>query len=560
MRPPSNFAPHGYGKIGIILTVLLLVLMPVATAWANARPPALVLQITVDQLRGDMIYRVEDRFGAAGFRYLLKNGLQYTDTHFGHASTRTATGHATLATGGGAAQHGMVGNNWYDAQSRHSVYSVEDPAYPVLAGDPRWGGRSPHRLESRTLGDELVKAGAGRARAFSVSTKDRAAIIMGGYEGKAYWFSTGTGNYATSTYYHETLPEWLARWNERHVADSMAGREWRLLRDPATYRAAGEGDRDYARPRGGMGQTFPHRLDKNSPASFYSALRYTPWADELTLQVVTALFEAEKVGQRGSTDYLSVSFSATDYVGHAFGPESLQAEDNLLRLDRVLAELFQLVDRRVGLARTLIVLSADHGVMPAPEYSMELGHEAGRIGFDPLLKPLNRAMAQRFETQYDLVRTYIKPSVYLDLDAVADLGLDVAVVERALADEILSRPGFAIAVTRSDLLAGNVPDTALGKRLLAAFHPVRSGNVLAFPAPLWYLSGTSHGDAATHGTPYFQDTHVPLIFAGPGVKPGVVKRRVAPRDIVPTLADYLGVPVPSGSVGSVLPEVTGAAE
>jgi arylsulfatase A-like enzyme len=298
-------------------------------------------------------------------------------------------------------------------------------------------------------------------------------------------------------------------------------------------------------------------MDDSTGGSFYSDLKYTPWADELTLDFTRALIAAEQVGQRGQVDYLSVSLSATDYVGHSFGPNSLEAEDNLLRLDRIVAGLLAAVDQAVGLENTLVVLSADHGVQAAPEHMEQHGFEAGRLGTEQHLEGLNKAMGDYFHTDENLVEAFQKPNLYLDLDAVERAGVILAHAEEKLAREVVKIPGFGHAFTRSDLLSGNIPPGPLASAVLNAFHPTRSGNVYAVPEPFWYFGHSPDGDAATHGTLYASDVYVPLIFAGPGISPKTVYRRVAPRDVAPTLSAIIGVLPPSGSVGEVLPEVLG---
>ena len=535
-----------------ILTIILAcaVWLPVV-----AEPPSLVLQITVDQLRGDMPSRFNERFGEGGFRYLLEQGTVYTDAQYQHANTSTAVGHATLATGGNVPQHGMVGNDWWDFAREEEVNCVEDRDSPLIGQKPGKKGRSPRNLEASTFSDELVLSNDGRSRAFAVSTKDRGAILLAGRSGKAYWYSKQSGEYVTSTWYHDIDPAWLNRWNAEKPADRLDGWEWTLLQDRDTYLFTDQPRRSWVRPRGSLGDAFPHRLEKDGSGSFYSALRYTPATDRLTLDVAQALIQSEEIGQGGHTDYLSISFSATDYIGHAFGPYSLEAEDNLLRLDRLLAELFAFIDEQVGLEKTLIVLSSDHGNAPAPEYSARHGLRASRLGLESHLDAINASLVQRFGTDDALLSAFLKPNLYLDFGVMARNDMDIREVERALVAEIQKLDGVGEALTRSQLFFGQVPDTPIGRRMVASFHPQRSGNVMFFPDPFWYLSKKPDGDAATHGTPQRYDTHVPVIFAGAGVPAQTVHRGVAPRDVVPTLSAFLGIAAPSGSVGQVLYEV-----
>lgn len=533
--------------------VLLAPLYGMAAAPAPALPPDLVLLVVVDQLRGDMPWRFRDRFGEGGFRYLMEQGTSYSNAQYQHANTLTASGHATLATGGNSPQHGLAGNDWFDAATRRAVYCMEDPGHPQLGGG---AGRSPRNLMSSTFGDELVLASGGRSRVFSVSLKDRSAIILGGHLGKAYWYSKSDGSFVTSSYYHEAEPEWMRRWNEAKPADRFRDTSWQLLQEPARYVFADQDERSHERPPAGLGRIFPHMLAGGDDTRFYSNLRETPMADELTLEFVRALVAAERPGRRGVTDMVAVSFSATDYIGHSFGPNSLEAEDNLLRLDQTLAALLRLVDSQVGLERALVVLTSDHGTAPIPEHMAERGFEAGRHDAKRFMRQVNEALKSRFGTERELALAFWNPGIYLDLEAIGELGLDTTMVERAAAEEILRIPGFALAFTRSDLLAGRYPSTPEAARVVAGFNADRSGNVIVVPSPFWYLEKEPESNAAMHGTLHRYDTYVPLMIAGPGIRRQlVVHREVAPRDLAPTLSAYLGIAPPSGSVGVLLEEI-----
>jgi predicted AlkP superfamily pyrophosphatase or phosphodiesterase len=519
-----------------------------------ASQPSLVLLVTIDQLRGDMPWRFQDRFGPAGFRYLMEQGTAYTNAHYQHLVTTTAAGHATLATGGNTPQHGIAGNDWFDVQARQPVYSTADHRHPLIGEKAGTGeGRSPRNLTSSTFGDELVAASAGKSRVFSVSIKDRGAIIPGGHLGKAYWYSKTTGKFVTSTYYHDEYPQWVQRWNNENHADRFRTQSWALLLQPESYVFWAQDDRWYEKPEGNLGRTFPHSLQTEEGDAFYSTLRYTPMGDQLILEFVKELVNSERVGSSGHTDILAVSFSATDYIGHAFGPNSLESEDNMLRLDRTLQELFQFIDRKVGLDDTLVVLSSDHGVSPAPEYLAALGLEAERHDPARFMGQVNAALSAKFNTDAKLALAFWSPGIYLDLDAVESLGIETAEVERELAAEIMKIPGFSLALTKSDLLTGRVPGTQEARLAINSFHPDRSGNVIVLQNPFWYLAGDPNSDAAMHGSPYNYDNHVPIMMAGPRIGHGKIDRRVAPRDVAPTISAYLGISPPSGAVGNPLP-------
>ena len=398
-------------------------------------------------------------------------------------------------------------------------------------------------------------ATAGRSRVFAISIKDRGAIIPGGHLGKAFWYSKDTGQFVSSTYYYDDYPVWVKAWNERKLADRYKDKSWELLRDRSTYVYGHMDDRPSEKSYQKLGRTFPHPLGNQNPKDYYSSLPFTPMGDQLTLDFVRELMRQERIGQQDSLDYVSISLSATDYVGHAFGPNSLEAEDNLLRLDQALADLFAFVNRTVGLDRTLIVLSSDHGVDESPEYKQALGFDAGRHYPEKFIEQTNAALQRRYDSEANFVIAFWNPSLYLSLRTVEGLGLDLAEVEQALAEEIFKLPGIALAITRSNLLTGNVGDTPIIRKVEQAFHPTRSGNVLIVQNQFWYLHPKADVYSAMHGSPYAYDTYVPVMFAGFNISPSVVPREIGPEDIAPTIAAYLGIKPPSGSVGQVLQEV-----
>ncbi|MDH3282795.1 MAG: alkaline phosphatase family protein, partial [Gammaproteobacteria bacterium] len=494
--------------------------------------------------------------GPGGFRYLMDRGTTYTNAHYQHSTTFTAVGHATLATGGNAAQHGLAGNDWYNTATGEQVYCVEDDRHPLIGKEPKaHQGTSPRNLTSSTVGDELILSTGGKSRVFSVSIKDRGAILPGGHLGKAFWYSSSSGQFVTSTYYFDEYPEWVKAWNAADHAGQYQNQTWDLLQDRAAYVFQDQDDRPFEKSYKHLGRTFPHALGNEDAKAFYAALRFTPMGDQITLAFAKELMVQEKLGQGKAMDMFAVSFSATDYLGHAFGPDSMEAEDNLLRLDRTLAEFLGFIDEQVGLDRTLVVLSSDHGIDEIPEYKTSLGVAAGRHRPDEFIAQANAALQARFDTTEKLVVAFWNPSLYLDPEAVKRVGVDVATVERALAEEMMRIPGFALGLTRTDLMAGDIPNTPTGNRVQAAFHPIRSGNVLIVQEPFWYLYPNPDQFAAMHGSPYSYDTYVPIMFAGPGIRHQKIDSPVAPRDIAPTMTGYLRITPPSGSVGTPLSEV-----
>jgi Type I phosphodiesterase / nucleotide pyrophosphatase len=527
--------------------VLLLGLAGIAAGQA-AEPPRLVLQITVDQLRGDMLPRFRDRFGAGGFRRLMEQGVWYANAHYGTGNTFTASGHAALVTGADAAEHGMVANYWFDRASGKRMYGVFDPEH----------GLSPRNLGSTTIADELVAASSGRSRAFAVAGKDRSAIIPAGRRGKAYWYSDANGHFESSSWYGSALPSWVRAWNDARPGERYRGQLWMPFRPAGAAQIAPTVSNELAHPHPAVGRSFPHRLPDDANATFFEALPETPFSDEYTLSFTRELIAREKLGRGGATDYLSVSFSALDYVGHAYGPSSLEYADTLLRLDALLAAMLTYVDEQVGAGRALIVLAADHGVDEIPEARRAAGYDADRLYPDKILEHVNRSLATRFGVTENVVAAFVPPGLYLDHARIAALQLDGTAVEAALAAELRSVPGVAFALTRSDLLAGRVPQTELMRRMQRAFHPQRSGDVVIVQQQFWYLYSDPECCAAMHGSPYSYDTFVPVIFVGAGIEPATVRRAVEPASVAPTIAALLGIDPPSGSTAPVLEEIVDA--
>jgi Type I phosphodiesterase / nucleotide pyrophosphatase len=423
-------------------------------------------------------------------------------------------------------------------------------------------GRSPAPILVSTFSDELALSSAGTSKLFGISVKDRGAVSMAGHAGKAFWFSKATGEFVTSTYYYKDYPSWVKDWNAKRIAFGYAGKSWDLLHAQSTYRYGDRDDMPYETNFPGYGRVFPHMFGKSDSKYFTTLLTLSPVGDELTLSFAKALIDGEKLGQGRTTDYLSISFSSTDYVGHLFGPSSLECEDNLLRLDRTLAELFKFVDQRVGLANTVIVLSSDHGAAEIPGYMNEFGIDAKY--FDPdVLNPKKleqipaiQAVKKRFKIEGELIQSYFQPYIYLNHDVLRERGLNQAEVERAVAAELQKLDGIWLAASSSALVEGSLPNTPLNQAILRNYNPKRSGDIYIVFKLGWFINDFDGLTVASvHGSPWRYDTFVPVIFVRPGVAAQQVFRQIATVDVAPTLSAILGITYPSGSVGKPLVEV-----
>jgi predicted AlkP superfamily pyrophosphatase or phosphodiesterase len=553
--------------IAFILATILQFLAPqTASAAEDGGDIRLVLQLTVDGLRADLLSRGNEQFEEGGFRYLLNNGAVFANAHYQHANTETIVGHATLATGAHPSVHGMTGNVWYDAEAGELAYNIEDPDSPILPvrdeqqkGDQvdpsqklsRTQGRSPEALLAETLADKMLSYSGGKSRAYAVSGKDRSAVALAGKGGKAFWMSTDSGDFVTSAWYYDAYPEWVVQWNAQRKASAYAGTEWALLNDKESYLLAGQDDRPYETDLRGFGRTFPHRFGEAGNKLLYTQVVASPKGDALLADFAKSLVLSEKLGKGPAIDFLSVSFSGVDAVNHFFGPASLENEDMVLQLDRTLADLLAFIDDKVGLDHTLIVLSADHGIAELPEYMAERGMDSGRLTPDVILAAVERISKERFGVG-GLVRFYYRPYIYLNREQIAEAGLDPAEVREILAEALTLEPGIHIAATRQMLESW--PDRKLFNQIRNNYHPVRSGDIYIVQEPYWF-NFDKGPVAGMHGSPWNYDTHVPIIFSGPGVRSGITYRRVQPADVAPTLAALMGMSPPASAQGSVLPEV-----
>ncbi|MBL4798351.1 MAG: alkaline phosphatase family protein [Oleispira sp.] len=558
----------------LLITLPLMMAIPfISQTHADDRnTPKLIVQITVDQLRGDLPTRYYQRLAEGGFKYLWQEGLVYSDAHHAHANTETIVGHATLATGTYPSIHGMVGNLWFDRDTGRSIYNIEDAEYSLLSKnadvndateiDPtqraaNTGGRSPNAILTTTFSDELSANTNGKAKVFAVSVKDRGAVSMAGHSGKAFWFSKSSGEFVTSNYYYDHYPEWVNRWNAQQLPHKYADTDWTLLNNSSSYLFKDSDDRAWETDVAGFGRVFPHAYGKSSSAYFNTLLTLSPAGDELTLNFATTLLKSEKLGQGKVTDYLAISFSSTDYVGHIFGPSSLEAEDNILRLDRTLAKLFKMLDKQVGLDNILIVLSADHGGPDTPGYLAEHNIPAGYVNLSSWEKePAIERIKKRFKIKGKLIEKFVHPYLYLSAEVNDNQSIDRLALDNAISAELSAFQGVHSAVSSSAISQGRLDENYVNRLVINNFHPLRSGDFYVVFKPNWFINDFDGLTvASTHGSPWRYDTYVPVVFVGAGIEANNIHRRIQTVDIAPTLSAYLGIKPPSGAVGEVLFEV-----
>jgi predicted AlkP superfamily pyrophosphatase or phosphodiesterase len=523
--------------------------------------PKLVVLIVLDQVRQEYLERFKPLFGEGGFRRLLAGGASFSNCRYVHFPTFTAPGHGTVLTGTTPSNNGIIGNWWFDRLSGEFVTSVSDKSRKLL-GVPTGPAASPHRLIGTTLGDELRMSSNNRSKVIGVAFKDRSAILPAGKDANlAVWFDAASGLFVTSDYYADRLPDWVEKINATKPADKFFGARWeRILPEKAYETVAVADDQPGEDLSPGGTRTFPHiitgGLDKPGPR-FYNALEDSPFASEMLLDLAKAAIDNEKLGVDDEPDILSIGFSANDEAGHLYGPHSQEVADLTLRTDRLLASLLGFLDSRIGRQNYLVVVTADHGVAPTPEYATDHKLNGQRISPDTVRQAIEHQLSARFGEgkwiEEQAARLVADLSVYLNRSTITGKGLDPAVVERAAGDAALSIPGVYRAYTRTEMLSGRFPKDLIGTLVANGFHPERSPDVILIPEPMSIVWANKGG--TTHGSPYSYDTHVPLIFYGSRVKPGVYSTVCSPCDIAPTLAVLFGVGLPTVSTGQVLQQV-----
>jgi len=525
------------------------------------RPPKLIVPILIDGLGQHQVMKHAGRFGAGGFRRLLEEGAWFSDARYGHSTTITAVGHGTWLTGAYPYRHGMVSNDWYDRKTKKVVYCTEDPDVHYL-GEPtrEHQGTSPKNLAVTTVGDELRVATDLKSRVFAVSLKDRGAILPAGRLGVPYFYSAQTGRFISSDFYLEEFPEWWSDFQRGNPQNRWFGKVWTPLLPEEAYAGCYD-EQTQTQNFNGLGKKFPHKVAGLKPepgSSYYSAIEGTPFGHEYLVEFAKALITHESLGKNpdGVPDLCAISFSSHDFINHVFGPESAESMDDLLRLDRTLAALFQFLDGWVGLDQTLVVLTADHGFSYSPEYWSDVFRmDAKRIEAVPLLKKLNEHLEKAFGVE-KLAAAWRLPTIWLDYDLIDSKKLARPDVEREAATFLGAQPGIHSVFTRTQLSQGLLPQTRLAQLVSRSWVPQRSGDLLLVQQDGWFFKEERFQAVAMHGSPWTYDARVPVMFLGrPWIRPGSYAGPAEPTDIAPTLSQLLSVPPPSGCEGRTLTEI-----
>ena len=511
--------------------------------------PRLVVVIVIDQFRQDYLQRFGAHFEGGGFNRLLREGANFTQAQYSHATTDTCPGHAVISTGTWANQNGIVANRWFDTRRGETVDCASAP-----------GGEIAGNLLRPTIGDVLKEARGGEARVIAVAGKRAAAAMMGGRTADAiYWPGSGW-RFDSARHVASHSPGWVDRFNDARLADSYFESPWERLLPLEAYAVQGADDEPAERAADGFGRTFPHRLtrgDKVPGEDFYSAFQSSPFADEVLAEFAKAAIREERLGRGATTDLLSIGFSATDRIGHRFGPDSHEMMDNVVRLDRLLEELLTFIDQQVGLQHTLIVLTSDHGVAPLPERAPVRagGGAPGRVYEIGLVDAANAALEAAYgpPDSGDWVAFHDFPNLFLNEVSLRAKGILVPDAETLVKRALEDFSGLEAAFTRTELrrLQGTADQPAHARAVLLSFRPERSGHVVYQVAPFNVVAETG----TNHGSHWEYDSHVPLLWLGRGVQQGRYDSRVRPVDIAPTLMALLEIEMPKGSSGCILREM-----
>ncbi len=518
-----------------------------------AQTPKLVVGIVVDQMRYDYLTRFWNQYGEGGFKRLVNEGFNCKNNHFNYAPTSTGPGHTSVYTGTTPATHGIIGNDWFDKESGEDVYCAGDDSYASVGTTSDAGKMSPHRMLTTTITDELRLHTQKRGKVIGVALKDRGAILPAGHAANAaYWFEGGQdGNWITSTYYMDELPQWVVDFNSSDIVESYK-KPWNTLKPIETYVESGLDANNYeGLQEGETSNTFPHDLpaiwDQNGQ---FDLIRRSPYGNSITADFALAALEGEDLGADTITDFLAISFSSTDYVGHFFGVNSKEIEDTYIRLDQDLARIFSTLDEKVGEGEYTVFLTADHAAIDVPSYLMDSKIPAGYLDMNGMKTKFAEFLQYKYGTT-DVVRDLSNYQLFLDHKILTNLDIDLDDAQEEIARELLTYEGIGQVYTASQMWKNEYTE-GVPYILQNGYNQKRSGDVLLVPS-VGYISYGKTG--STHGSPQIYDTHVPLLLYGKGIKQGSTVTRTEIPDIAPTIAALLGMAFPSGTTGRPIGEV-----
>jgi predicted AlkP superfamily pyrophosphatase or phosphodiesterase len=532
-----------------IATLLILTLSLNAHAQSISRPK-LVVGLVVDQMRYDYLYRFYDRYSPGGFKRLLLQGFSCENTFIPYLPTHTAAGHTSIYTGSVPALNGIMGNSWYDKAQKKVVYCTDDTSVISIGSNSTAVQMSPANLWANTITDQLRLATNFTSKTIAIALKDRASILPGGHMSNAsYWFDNATGGWITSSYYMKDLPAWVKAFNAKKIPDNYLRQNWNTLYPITSYVQSTADSNEYENKLGAEDYTFPHNTS-NISSNRYEAFRTTPFGNSYTLEMAREAIRAEQLGKRGVTDFLALSLSSTDYIGHTFGPNSVEVEDTYLRLDKDLTAFFQYLDATIGKGQYLLFLTADHGAAHNPNFLKDNRIKPKSLDEAALRIPLNDSLQNRFKVK-NLIARYINYQYFLNDSVLTKNNLEKEEVKQYIIKLLVKQPSVAFAVDMTGINESSLPAN-LKMVLNNSYNPQLSGDIQVIFKPAGIDSWRT---GITHGlwNPY--DSHIPLVWFGWNIKHGATNREIYMTDIAVTLAALLHIQMPDAAIGKVITEV-----
>lgn len=514
--------------------------------------PKLVVGLVIDQMRWDYLYRYYNRYAKdGGFRRLLSQGFSCENTLIPYTPTVTACGHSSIYTGSVPAINGITGNDWWDYKRSQMVYCTSDETVNTIGYTGTAGQMSPRNLLVTTIGDELRMASNFKSKVIGIALKDRGAILPAGHSANgAYWYNAKTGEWISSSYYMNELPLWVKELNAKKLVDTYFAQDWKTLFPVDTYEQSTPDEVDWEnKPFGATAKGFPYNLNQFIGKN-YGILPVTPYGNTYTFEMAKASIAGEKLGTDSITDLLAISLSSPDYIGHSFGPNSVEEEDNFLRLDKDLGDFLNYLDKQIGKGNYLLFLSADHGVSHVPSFLNEHKIPAGSVNSKKMEDELIKLLKDKFRVD-SLLIGLINYQVFLDRDLIRTSNLNRDSIYKTVIDYLLQQPGIARAFAL-DALNETTLNPSIRRAVENGYYPPRSGDIQIINLPQW-IEGFE-GKGTTHGVWNPYDAHIPLLWFGWHITSGVSNREVYMTDIAATLAAMLHIQMPSGSVGHVITE------
>ena len=533
-----------------MLRILVLSLIFNFPVFSQIEPPKLIVGIVVDQMRFDYVNRYWDEFSDGGFKRLVGQGYQFTNTHYNYIPTYTGPGHASIYTGTTPSSHGVIANSWFDKNSQSYQYCVGDQSMNTLGADNASGEMSPSQMLNTTFGDELRLFTMNRSKVIGVALKDRSAILPAGHMGNfAFWFDSESGNFVSSSYYGNRLPKWLRQLNKKNLCEAYLSQDWNLLLNSKIYDESLVDNSVYEEPFiGEKTPKFPHKLSDLLVENGKGLIKSTPFGNSLTKDIAIAAIEGEDLGSDQYTDLLAVSFSSPDYVGHQFGVDSKETQDTYLRLDRDLSSFLSYLEQKFGIENVLVFLTSDHGAVRTPSYLNDVKVPSGYFEAEEPINQL-KVFLRNIYGPGDWVKSYGNAQIYLNKDLIFEKYMSLQEVQQQTADFMMRFEGVQKAVCGRTLERSEFQNGDLAS-LQKGYSVKRSGDVLLVLNPAWIEYSRT---GTTHGSGYTYDQHVPLIWFGWKVESGRSDEKVDVTDIASTLSNLLGISFPNGSQSKVLP-------